>query len=621
MRARILSLNVVLFLLAAVVATQTAGRLTGTARDSTGGVLPGVRIEVKGPLPGDQIRTTLTNDKGAFTLDGLPPGRYRVTFSLEGFTTVIEENVDVTTGATRQLDASLKIGNVTEVVIVAANAPAIVDVMSARQVVRGGGMDEVRKPGRSRARYAHVEENPFRRVSSAPLSTFSIDVDTASYANVRRFLNDGGLPPRDAVRIEEMINYFRFDYPSPPSGVPFSVTTEMSQSPWHPGYRVALIGLRGRETFQAEQAARNLVFLLDVSGSMEDEDKLPLVKQAMRMLTDTLQPRDRVAIVVYAGNSGVVLPSTSGDRKDLIHAAIDRLEAGGSTNGGEGIRRAYELARQQYVKGGVNRVILATDGDFNVGVTSYGRLLDLIERERRSGVFLTVLGVGTDNLQDETMEMLADKGNGNYAYLDSVQEAHRVLVREASSTLVTIARDVKLQVEFNPATVAAYRLVGYENRLLNTEDFNDDEKDAGEIGAGHTVTALYEIIPAGAEVPGPAPEPLKYQAPAPRASRTARGTTATELFTVKVRYKEPEERRSRLVSVAVQDAPAPMSPSLSFASAVAEFGMLLRDSAYRGDASYERVTERARRFRGSNIAGEYHAEFIRLVETASRLTP
>jgi len=622
MRARILFLNVVLCLLSAAVATQTGGRIAGTVRDSTGYVLPGVRVDVNGPLPGEEVHATHSNEQGAFNVEGLLPGRYRVTFSLEKFSTVVKENIEVTAGLTRAVDATLKLGELKEVVTVSASVP-VVDVQSASQVVTFSPAIEIPAQGRARPKYAHVEENPFRHVTAAPVSTFSIDVDTASYANVRRFINDGELPPRDAVRIEEMVNYFRFDYPAPQDGAPVSITTELAPSPWHSRYRLALIGVRGRDTFLAEQTARNLVFLLDVSGSMKDARKLPLVKQAMRMLTDTLQPRDRVAIVVYAGNSGVVLPSTSGDRKDLIHEAIARLEAGGSTNGGEGIRRAYELARGQYVKGGVNRVILATDGDFNVGVTSYGRLFDLIERERRSGVFLTVLGVGTDNLQDETMEMLADKGNGNYAYLDSVQEAYRVLVREASSTLVTIAKDVKIQVEFNPAAVAAYRLVGYENRLLHTEDFNDDEKDAGDIGAGHTITALYEIIPAGVDVPGPSPESLKYQTVTPRAPRSlsARGGPAEELLTVKLRYKEPEERRSRLMSAVIHNAPGPMSPNLSFASAVAEFGMLLRNSTHLGDASYERVIERGRRFRLDADADEYRAEFIRLAETARNMKP
>jgi Ca-activated chloride channel family protein len=359
--------------------------------------------------------------------------------------------------------------------------------------------------------YNDIEENRFRRVDADPLSTFSIDVDTASYANVRRFLADGELPPAGAVRTEELINYFRFAYPQPSGHDPFSVTTELSACPWNPKHRLALIGLQGRSLDERDPAPRNLVFLLDVSGSMMPADKLPLVRTAMGMLTDILTERDRVAIVVYAGASGLVLPSTSGDQKERIRQALAELEAGGSTNGADGIQLAYQVARKNFIRGGVNRVVLATDGDFNVGITSQSELVRLIERERAGGVFLSVLGVGTGNVKDSTMELLADKGNGNYSYLDSVHEARKVLVSEAGGTLETIAKDVKIQVEFNPREVAGYRLVGYENRLLKNEDFNDVTKDAGEIGAGHSVTALYEIVPVGEKVDAADVDPLKYQ--------------------------------------------------------------------------------------------------------------
>ena len=380
------------------------------------------------------------------------------------------------------------------------------------------------------------------------------------------------------MRIEELINYFRFDYPQPDGHDPFSVTTELAACPWNPNHRLALIGIRGRESVDEEPARRNLVFLLDVSGSMEPPDKLPLVRNAMRMLVDTLTSQDRIAIVVYAGASGLVLPSTRGNQKEVIHRALAQLEAGGSTNGAAGIRLAYQVAREHFVAGGVNRVILATDGDFNVGVTSQDELIRLIEHERESGVFLSVLGVGTGNLKDSTMEKLADKGNGNYAYLDSLQEARKVLVREGGATLTTIAKDVKIQVEFNPAVVAAYRLIGYENRALRNEDFNDDKKDAGEIGEGHTVTALYEIVPAGAEVDTPAVDPLRYQ----QAGGRTRAANARELATVKLRYKAPDGDASRLIVKVLPNANAPMSANLGFASAVAEFGMLLRDSEHKG---------------------------------------
>jgi Ca-activated chloride channel family protein len=463
--------------------------------------------------------------------------------------------------------------------------------------------------------YASVEDHDFRATDGHPLSTFSIDVDTASYANVRRFLGDGRLPPADAVRTEELINYFRFDYAKPSGGAPFSVVTEVAAAPWNPKHRLALIGLRARPVDADRMLRRNLVFLIDVSGSMAPPDKLPLIRKAMRMLADTLTAGDRIAIVVYAGTSGLVLPSTGGDRKARIHRAIESLQAGGSTNGGEGILLAYRTARGQFLDGGVNRVILATDGDFNVGVTDQRALLRLIEEERRSGIYLSVLGVGDGNLKDDTMEMLADKGNGNYSYLDSLQEARKVLVAEAGGTLVAVAKDVKVQVEFNPEHVAAYRLIGYENRLLRNKDFNDDRKDAGEMGAGHTVTALYEIVPAG--LPFPRVDPLKYR-PAPTAP-ARRSEHANELMTVKLRYKEPDGGASRLVAVAAPNRTAAMSNNIGFAAAVAEFGMLLRSNEHRGDASYGEAAALARRYRGPDEDG-YRAEFIRLVELADALT-
>jgi Ca-activated chloride channel homolog len=468
-------------------------------------------------------------------------------------------------------------------------------------------------PGFNTEAYDHIEENRFRRVDADPLSTFSIDVDTASYANVRRFLSDGGLPPAGAVRTEELINYFRFVYPQPSGRDPFSITTELSACPWNPKHRLALIGLQGRALDERDPAPRNLVFLLDVSGSMMPSDKLPLVRTAMQMLTDVLTERDRVAIVVYAGASGLVLPSTSGDQKERIHHALEQLEAGGATNGASGIRLAYDVARRHFIRGGVNRVVLATDGDFNVGVTNQSELVQLIEHERQSGIFLSVLGVGTGNLKDSTMEKLADKGNGNYAYLDSLHEARKVLVREAGGTLETIAKDVKVQVEFNPREVAAYRLIGYENRLLNREDFNDDKKDAGEIGAGHSVTALYEIVPAGEKVDAADVDPLKYQQ-----ERRQSGAGSGDLLTVKVRFKEPDGDASRLLSRVLANQPAAMTANLGFASAVAEFGMLLRESPLRGSASFESLTARARKFQGADEEG-YRAQFIQLVERAAML--
>jgi len=466
--------------------------------------------------------------------------------------------------------------------------------------------------------YSHIDENPFLEVARAPLSTFSIDVDTASYSNTRRFLKDGRLPPKDAVRIEELVNYFSYDYPQPVGDAPFSVTAEISEAPWDTSHRLVHIGLQGKRIPMGDMPPANLVFLLDVSGSMNDPRKLPLVKSAMKMLTEQLSARDRVAMVVYAGSSGLVLPSTRGDHKGEILAAIERLEAGGSTNGGEGIELAYKIAQENFIKGGSNRVILATDGDFNVGVTSEGDLVRLIEEKRQSGVFLSVLGFGTGNVKDSTMEKLADKGNGNYAYIDTLGEARKVLGEQIGGTLFTIAKDVKIQVEFNPKQVAAYRLIGYENRLLRDQDFNDDTKDAGEIGAGHTVTALYEVVPFGQKFENPGIDPLKYQKPV----QPSELANSDEMMTVKLRYKEPAENQSKLISVSLADSKgklAAASENFKFASAVAQFGMLLRDSKYKAQANYNKVLELARSSMNNDAQG-YRSEFIQLVETARTLS-
>jgi Ca-activated chloride channel family protein len=441
-------------------------------------------------------------------------------------------------------------------------------------------------------------------------------VDTASYANVRRFLNEGRLPPPDAVRIEELINYFRYEYASPKGETPFGVTTEIANCPWNPDNLLVLVGLAGREIDMREGPARNLVFLIDSSGSMDEPDKMPLLKASMRLLINRLTARDRVGIVVYAGASGVALESIPGDRKARIHSVLASLQPDGSTNGGAGIQAAYRMARDHFIKGGVNRVILATDGDFNVGITNQGDLLRMIERERESGVSLSVLGFGTGNLKDSTMEKLADTGNGNYSYIDTLHEGRKVLVSEAGGTLVTIAKDVKLQVEFNPRAVAEYRLIGYENRLLDAADFNDDRKDAGEIGAGHMVTALYEVVRFGKGGDGGRTvDPLKYQRP-----RDTSVSNDAELMNLKLRYKDPEGDRSRLVEVPVPNRPGSIGANIGFASAVAQFGMLLRGAPDRGDSSFEHVLTLARRFRGDDPHG-YRAEFIRLVELAESLSP
>lgn len=466
--------------------------------------------------------------------------------------------------------------------------------------------------------YDFIVDNAFLAATANPLSTFSIDVDTASYANVRRFLTSGQLPPKDAVRIEELVNYFRYDYAQPRGEAPFSVTTEVARSPWKPEHRLVLIGLQGRSLEEKPLPPRNLVFLLDVSGSMDEPAKLPLLQASLGLLVDQLRPQDRVAIVVYAGASGLVLPPTSGGQKETIRQALDSLRAGGSTAGGAGIQLAYRVAADSFIPGGINRVILATDGDFNVGVTNQGDLVRLIEEQRKTGVFLSVLGFGWGNLKDSTMEKLADSGNGNYSYIDSLAEGRKVLVAEAGATLVTIAKDVKIQVEFNPARVAAYRLIGYENRALRSEDFNNDRKDAGEIGSGHSVTALYEVVPAGVAIDLPGIDALKYQRPASEAA--ASDDHGAELMTVKLRYKEPAGERSRLLSLAVQDrAQGSSSANLRFSAAVAEFGMLLRDSEHKGNASYAQVLELAEDGRGEDREG-YRAEFLDLVRAAEGMS-
>jgi len=465
-------------------------------------------------------------------------------------------------------------------------------------------------------RYAEISENPFLETVRAPLSTFSIDVDTASYSNVRRFLNNGQLPPKDAVRIEELVNYFEYDYPQPSGDLPFSVNTEVAVCPWNTNHKIVQIGLQGKKVSLDNVPPSNLVFLVDVSGSMNSPDKLPLLKQGLKTLVNQLSYKDRVAIVVYAGASGLALPSTPADDKQKINEALDNLEAGGSTNGGQGIKLAYGIAQDNFISNGNNRVILATDGDFNVGLTGDGELVSMIEQKRQSNIFLSVLGFGSGNLNDSMMEKLADKGNGNYSYIDTGDEARKALGQQVAGTLYTIAKDVKIQVEFNPAKVAGYRLLGYENRLLADKDFNDDKKDAGEIGAGHSVTALYEIVPAGQKVENPGVDELRYSRVEPSDT-----TFNAELLTVKLRYKEPDGDQSKLLTMGLLDKNSAFenaSDNLRFASAVVGFGMLLRDSNYKGDANFNKIRQIADSSR-SNDLKNYRNEFIELIEKARRM--
>ena len=463
--------------------------------------------------------------------------------------------------------------------------------------------------------YAHTYESSFLEARHNPLSTFSIDVDTTSYSNIRRFLNNGQLPPADAVRIEEMINYFSYDYPQPGWGKPFSVTTQASHCPWNPQHYLVQIGIKGKTMSSKKVPPSNLVFLIDVSGSMNRSNKLPLLKNAFRMFIDQLSGNERVAIVVYSGSASVVLDSTPGSDKWRIQQAIDNLSAGGSTAGAAGIHLAYDIARRNFIKNGNNRVILATDGDFNVGVSSDSELVRLIESKRDNGIFLSILGFGTGNYKDAKMEQIANKGNGNYFYIDSIKEGRKVLVDELGSTLFTIAKDVKLQVEFNPAEVKAYKLIGYENRALANQDFNDDTKDAGELGAGHTVTAFYEVIPAvSSRYTAPGVDSLKYQ----RTSKVI--FMNTDLMTVKLRYKDPQGSSSKLIKKTVHRRDITNTPGddFQFASAVAEFGLLLRNSPYRAGASYDHILMRARRYQGADKNG-HKTGFANLVEKARSL--
>jgi len=585
---------------------QTApGEIRGVVRDSQRSPLPGATVIVSRSSVGDQ--RTITDARGEFSFVKLDPGRYTVTARLAGFIDSTKP-VDVVAGGTTRVTLDLTVNAVTETVTVTAAAPVLSAQMSRMARAADGYASQGWSPSNTEA-YDRINDNQWNEVAQHPLSTFSADVDTASYSNVRRFLRGGEAPPKDAVRTEELINYFRFSYPEPKDGRPFSITTVVGECPWNTSHRLALIGLQAKKIDASRIPPRNLVFLIDVSGSMFDPNKLPLVKASLAMLAPNLTDKDRVAIVVYAGNTGLVLPSTSGADTSTILEALARLEAGGSTNGGAGLQLAYKVAQDHFIKGGVNRVILATDGDFNVGVTDQGSLLRLIEEKRRSGVALSVLGFGMGNLKDSTMVKLADAGNGNYAYIDSLTEAQKVLVEEAGGTLVTVAKDVKLQVEFNPREVSAYRLIGYEKRILNDQDFNDDKKDAGEMGAGHSVTALYEVIPAGQPIDVSTVDPLKYQTK-PVATAAGNG----ELMTVKVRYKEPDGDVSRLMDVPVPSRVV-KSADLGFAAAVVEFGMLLRDSEFKGTASFPSASALALANKGEDPHG-HRAEFVRLIGAA-----
>ncbi|MBK0381183.1 vWA domain-containing protein [Mucilaginibacter segetis] len=622
---------------------NTNRMISGTVYSATDSLaIPGVTIRVAG-----SNQATQTDKYGKYTIS-LPEGKTKLEFAFLGYkpqiitikksnilNVYLEESINslnevVVTGYKAQIRREVT-GAVTTVSPNAMLNDKVYGVMvqgspGSNQTIRIRGKASVQNVRfaapvikADEETYNTITENAFQDAVNNPLSTFSVDVDAASYSNFRRFINNGQLPPADAVRIEEMINYFKYDLAGPINNDPVAIHTELSSAPWNTKHRLLRIALKAKTIPTDNLPPSNLVFLIDVSGSMSDPNKLPLVKSSLKMLTDQLRPQDRVAMVVYAGAAGVVLPSTPGNKKTTIYNAIDNLNAGGSTAGGEGIKLAYKIAADNLMKKGNNRIILATDGDFNVGASCDEDMQKLIEKERESGISLSVLGYGMGNYKDSKMETLADKGNGNYAYIDNITEARKTLISEFGGTLFTVAKDVKLQIEFNPAKVQAYRLLGYENRILNKEDFNNDKKDAGDMGSGHNVTAFYEIIPAGiTDDYTPSVDPLKYQKP--KAKPVV--STSDEMLTIKFRYKEPNSSKSKLSQAVVMDVPAAFdktSDDFKFAASIAEIGMLLRDSQFKQHANFEQAINIAKAGRGNDEEG-YRSEFIRLAESAKLLS-
>lgn len=584
--------------------------ITGSITSASDGIaLAGVTVMLKGTMTG-----TVTDGKGEYQIS-VPATGGTLTFSFIGF---IPQEVRI--GNSNRIDVSLveDLQTLQEVVVTGVRESRRASLSnSVSKMDIGAPVESEYRQSWNTEEYDGITENIFHSALRNPLSTFSIDVDAASYSNVRRFIENGQSPPKDAVRIEELINYFDYDYKQPGDEHPFRIHTEISVAPWNEKHKLVHVGLQGKEIPTEDLPPSNLVFLLDVSGSMNAPNKLPLLKSSFKLLVDQLREEDHVAIVVYAGAAGVVLQPTAGSEKRTILDALDRLQAGGSTAGGAGIQLAYEIAKKNFRKEGNNRVILATDGDFNIGESSNAAMERLIEVKRNEGVFLTVLGFGMGNYKDSKMETLADKGNGNYAYIDNLSEARKVLVNEFGGTLFTIAKDVKLQVEFNPAKVQAYRLIGYENRILRNEDFNNDKKDAGDLGSGHTVTALYEIIPVGVDSKFFSIDDLKYQ----KSKIDPKATTSKELMTIKFRYKKPDGDTSRLIVHTLSDRftnPEATSDNFRWSAAVATFGMLLRDSEYAGDFTYEKTLALAEGAKGKDARG-YRSEFINMVKSFSLL--
>jgi Ca-activated chloride channel homolog len=611
-------LLLVLLLSISLYGQHAAGIIEGKVTDlQTGEPLIGANVFLDSTRLG-----TSTDVKGFYRILNVPAGSYSITAKYIGYKSLSRNNIKVTGGKTVVVDFPLtaEAYSVSEILIV-SERPQVKGsrTNSVAYYVDQTGMSPFEgSPDFNTEEYGIILENDFFSALDKPLSTFSVDVDAASYSNCRRFITDNQLPPAGAVRIEEFINYFDYDYPAPKDDKPFSVTLEYSDCPWNNKAKLLHIGLKGKEIARNETKANNLVFLIDVSGSMKSPDKLPLVQRAFNMLVDQLESKDRIAIVVYAGAAGVVLPSVTAGQKDIIKNAINSLHAGGSTAGGEGLRLAYKIAEENFIKDGNNRIILATDGDFNIGISSTSELVDFIEKKRDKGIFFTALGFGMGNYKDERLQQLADKGNGTHGYIDNIMEAKKIFVNELTATLYTIAKDVKIQVEFNPAKVESYRLVGYENRLLNDKDFKDDKKDAGEIGSGHTVTVLYEIIPVKDDSPGTEPAALKYQVKNIRPE----AYSGNELLSLKIRYKKPDEERSIEYETVLRDTPVKISKASDnfiFSAAVAEFAMLLKDSKYKGSASFAIILEKGKKSLGKDEFG-YRQEFISIVEKAKLLS-
>lgn len=617
MKTKLLRISVLVIAML-IVNNLSAQRITGVVSNAENGLpLKGVNVTLKGTRLG-----TVTNFEGKYAIE-TDSAHQVLVFAFVGMQTK-----EVKVKGRSIINVNLKSNNMPVVIVEDCEEELFfkmdMSISPMKQSAVAGGHRSKRAYGvihneavpvnYNTEGYSTIHENGFKKVGLNPLSTFSIDVDAASYSNMRRFISNGNLPLVDAVRIEEMINYFSYDYPQPKGEDPFSINTELAECPWNSDNLLLHVGLQGKKIATNDLPPLNMVFLLDVSGSMSAANKLPLLKSSFMLLIDQLRPEDRVAIVVYAGNSGLVLPSTSGDKKQTIKESLNRLNAGGSTAGGEGIKLAYKIAEENFMENGNNRIILATDGDFNIGASSNAEMERLIEKEREKGIAISVLGFGMGNYKDDKMEIIADKGNGNYAYIDNLQEAKKVLVNEFGGTLFTIAKDVKFQLEFNPATVAKYRLIGYENRLLNEEDFDDDKKDAGEMGAGHTVTALYEIVPANNNK---ASNVMKYQS----TQLSDEALNSNDLITLKLRYKQPDGFTSKLIEQVVKNKPIKLdktSDNFRFSASVAEFGMLLRDSEFKGTSTFDSAVKLAKNSKGEDVEG-YRGEMIRLINSAKLL--